>query len=632
MPGRHSYGFGEYVLDLQRGALLRAGASVKLRPKSFEVLRVLIERHGQLVTKEELLDAVWGNVVVTEGSLTQCLVDIRRALGDVSQEVIRTVPRRGYIFDVSVVALADASGTGGVDARPPASPDPTHRVPGRRAIVVLAVLTVLAALATWWAQTKGGGDTSAPTRPGEAQAGLNSVAVLPFVDMSAGHDQRYLADGIAEEILNRLAQSGELRVIARTSSFSFRDQPLHIPGIAAALNVSHVLEGSVRRSGNRVRITAQLIEASSNSHVWSDSYERRLDDLFAVQDEIATAVASALNVALVRGVQGSRMPANAAAYESFLQGQFFYHRRASGDFERAVRYFERAVALDPGYARAWAALSGAYGFLVEPGRPETEVWRDRQGEAARRSVELDPGLASAHQRLAGYYGETANFELAEVHLRQARELDPDDALVLGGLVSEAISRGDFDEAIAIERRVVARDPLSPLNRNILGVLLIAAGRLDEAMSEYRKVLDLNPDAGPDIRIDIVRILVLQERYDEATAMVSQLADGKFRDFGLALLYLTPDWRAEADAALERLAARPEDVLDSVRLAEVYAFRGMTEEAFSSLHERRIALERHGAAAWGWITYFQNELRVSPFLVPLHADSRWTVLLAAPGRR
>ena len=199
---------------------------------------------------------------------------------------------------------------------------------------------------------------------------MYSIAVLPFLDMSAAKDQGYLSDGVTEEILNRLSQADNLRVIARTSSFSMRDEALDVPEIAARLGVEYVLEGSVRRSGEQMRITAQLIDVSTNAHVWSRTYDRRVDDLFAVQDEIAASVAAALQVSLTGNDSAERPPASVEAHERFLQGQFHYNRRSPGDIERAVQNYKQAVALDPDYARAWAALAGAYSLLYDRGNQE----------------------------------------------------------------------------------------------------------------------------------------------------------------------------------------------------------------------------------------------------------------------
>ena len=223
--------------------------------------------------------------------------------------------------------------------------------------------------------------------------------------MSAGHDQAYLSDGISEEILNRLTKAGGLRVIARTSSFSFRDRPLDITEIGKRLGVSHVLEGSLRRAGDEIRITAQLISVSDNAHVWSETYTRTLDDLFVVQDEIAVAVADALRVRLAAGAPGTVTAVSPKAHESYLKGQYFFRRRAPGDVELARRYYEEAVAIDPGYARAWAALAGVYSFLAWPTDKPDEAFLKLEGEAARKAVALDPKLALAHIRMAAYYHE-----------------------------------------------------------------------------------------------------------------------------------------------------------------------------------------------------------------------------------
>jgi thioredoxin-like negative regulator of GroEL len=283
---------------------------------------------------------------------------------------------------------------------------------------------------------------------------------------------------------------------------------------------------------------------------------------------------------------------------------------------------------------AWAALAGAYSMLaLSDGQPLDRALQGKQGEAARRAVELDPRLAVAHARLAQFFWETSDDKKADEHLRVAAALDPDDPLVLG-FSTQALLRGDLDEAIALQRRMVSRDPLAATFRGNLAVLLLADGRLDEAMSEYRKVLELSPsgssdsrgtDARSEIDIEIARILVLQRRYDEAQSAIAQLPEGKFRDHGLALLWDVPGRVSEANLALQRLAAQPDDIMDSIRLAEVYAFRGMSQEAFASLQGRMEALERDENGRF-WIRVFQRELNVSPFLKPLHADPRWAALM------
>ena len=408
--------------------------------------------------------------------------------------------------------------------------------------------------------------------------------------------------------------------------------------IARKFGVTHVLEGSVRKSGDRVRITAQLIAASNSSHIWSETFDRAPGDVFAIQDEISASVATALQTTLAGGNSRGRPPANAAAYESFLKGDYFYFRRAPGDIERSITYFKQAIASDPSYARAWAALSGAYSQLAWVGvDPDREMQR-LQGEAALRAVELDPGLAVAHVRLASFYEETSDSKKAEEHKRIATTLDPSDPLVLGHVVSDAVDEGDFDKAIAIQRRLAAQDPLNGVARQLLAVHLLADEQFDAAMSEFRSVLELNPDAGPDIEIELVRIHALQGQDTEAFAAVSRMAKGKYLDHGLALLYRAPGHRAESDAAYARLLAQQgdvtesvgSDIMDDIRLAEVQAFRGQDDGAFATLNGKKSALFQRWGTTIPVVWYLQLEAKLSPFLKRLHGDPRWAEFISPPG--
>jgi TolB-like protein/Tfp pilus assembly protein PilF len=459
---------------------------------------------------------------------------------------------------------------------------------------------------------------------------MNSIAVLPFVDMSAEQNQVYLADGIAEEILNRLAQAGNLLVISRTSSFVFRSESMDIRDIAAKLDVQHVLEGSVRKSGDSIRITAQLIAAADNSHLWSETFDRELGDLFAIQDEIAASVATALQVRMAGGKPHDRMPATVEAYENYLQGQFFYHRRAPGDVERSARYYEDAVAMDPGYARAWAAMSGAFSLLRRKDPLNAQVWLDKQGQAALKAVELDPDLAAAHARLANFHYARSDIPAGDHHQQRAAVLDPDDLLVLGSAASRAIYHGDFDTAIRAWRRSIVQDPLAPTARINLATALAGDGQLDQALAEYRGVLDLSPDIGWEIELDVARMLILLRRFDEAQLRLTRIPEGPSRDYGQALLHEHSPARAEAAAALDRLdATHAADNRDFVRLADVYSYRGMREKAFAVLRtgKETFARDQESSADNAWT--FLLDLRLSPFLRPLHDDPRWQELMAPP---
>jgi TolB-like protein/DNA-binding winged helix-turn-helix (wHTH) protein/thioredoxin-like negative regulator of GroEL len=625
MSPNRSFAFGEFTLDLRRGALFRAGMEVKLRPKSFEVLRVLVERHGQLVSKEDLLAGIWGRAIVTDGAVTQCLIDVRRALGDESQQIVRTVPRRGYVFDAPVVESLTgppaASAAFEIASQDNALAPPRSK---RMAAVMIAAAVMLLVLAGTYLALEHTEDFAPPVaRP----AGW-SIAVLPFVDMSEAHDQQYLSDGVTEEILDRLANSKGLTVIARTSSFQFRDRPLDVAAIARKLNVTHVLEGSVRRSGDQVRVTVQLIDASTRLHVWSRVYDRSVNNLFSMQSEIAGSVASSLQARLTSS-GASKPPRNSSAYENYLRGKYFFGRRGEGDLDRAIANFERAVALDPEFARGWADLSGAYNAAA--GDDYATEWKSKQKFAAQRAVEADPGLIAGHIRLAGYYFDVGDGLAAREQFRIASTLDPSDTelarLAAGAPFSlpSQISGREIEES----RQAVARDPLTSTTRFLYGLQLFAVGRLDDALTEFRFALELNPGMDWDQRLEIARVLVAKRDYVAAYREMQQLPAGSPRAYALAMLIGAPDRRSEAEAAFAALSAvKSGGHIHFIRMAELCVLRGRRDEAFAWLERARTAIPQD-ATRYSRTWWLQAEMRLAPFLRSLHQDARWDRLMTVP---
>jgi len=598
------------------------GGRERLDPKVMDVFVHMAEHAGQVVLREELLARLWPNAVVTDDALTRCFYELRRGLAHAGGDehyrtLLETVPKRGYRLNAIVKPV-------GIQAAPQAPSEPLRRRGTLLAasIAALALAVIATGVFLWRMPDKLEATAGSPPP--------HSIAVLPFVDMSAAKDQGYFSDGVTEEILNHLSQSESLRVISRTSSFALRNEQLDVPKIAERLGVDYVLEGSVRKSGGRVRITAQLIDASTNSHVWSQTFDRSVDDLFAVQDEIAISVAAAVGSTTGGGRSARHVPASVEAYECFLQGEFHYHRRSPGDVERAVDYYLQAIALDPRYARAWAALAGAYSLLIgEMDETKTQALRILQGEAARKAVEIDPDLAVAHARLAQYFFHVARFQDGKAHLRTAVALDPDDPLVLGFSATDAIWKDDYAKALVLWRRISAKDPLSATSRGNLGYMLMLNDRLDEALAESQWALELNPDGGPSLHTNIARILIQLGRYDEASAGIRQLPEGNDRDYLIALLHRAPGWRQEADAALKRLAAAPRDVPATIQLADVYADRGQQDAAFDLLATEYRKIERDRAARPRALWYFQDEMRLSPYLKALHADPRWAQVATIP---
>lgn len=609
---------GAVAVDPGTGEISGPAGREKLDPKVMGVFLMLAKRAGQVVSREELLAQLWPGVVVSDDAITRCLYELRRQLSAASgndelRALVETLPKRGYRLNAGVAPLAAPD--------PPRTCSKSHTP--RRLAWIAGGLAAFAAIAVILALVY-------PGRPA-----IPRVAVLPFVDMSPTKDQGFLADGITEEILDRLSNSPDLKVTARTSSFSFRGQSPDIAEIARKLDVDYVLEGSVRKAGDRIRVTAQFIDTADSTHLWSRTYERTVADYFAIQDEIAAGVAETLEASLT-GPQIQRSTENLDALAQYAQGKFFYHRHSAGDIERAIEAFESAVALDPRYAQAWAALSGAYSLLANEKDAPDAALRRKQGEAAQRAVSLNPQLAIAHNRLGRYYWETGNLEQAEREFSQAMRLGPDQPLNLARQAGAAVWRGDLRAAIATQRRIVAADPMALSAHRNLASTLVADGQYASALAEYQLVREIAAGADPSLDTDVVRVLVLLRRYPEAEALVAGMPPGKRKDYGLALLYEAPGRRLIADAAFARLAGARYDstsrdgTLDTVLFAEACAIRGRYEEAFGALQGRMRALKAEPRWITSNIALLILESRLSPFLKPLWSDPQRKEFLAGAG--
>ena len=331
--------------------------------------------------------------------------------------------------------------------------------------------------------------------PAGVPVGNKSIAVLPFINMSEDRNNEYFSDGLSEELIDLLTKIPGLHVPARTSSFYFKGRQSTIAEIARALSVAHVLEGSVRKSGKTLRITAQLIRADNGYHLWSQTYDRQLDDIFKVQDEIAGAVVAALKVSLLEG-RAPRAPrtSNTEAYTLYLQGKSIYQRGTESDFNSAAQYFHRALALDANFAPAWATLANLHAdtFATYHSRPYAEVSADAHA-AADRAVAIDPKLSAAHQALGRIaYQVDWDWNRAELELATAVELDPGNSIALRIASYVAAMRGQSDDAIRLAQRAIERDPLDYWNYFALGIGNYSGGRMEGAEAAYRKALELNP--------------------------------------------------------------------------------------------------------------------------------------------
>lgn len=443
--------------------------------------------------------------------------------------------------------------------------------------------------------------------------GDRSIAVLPFVNMSSDKDQEYFADGISEELLNVLAKIPQLRVISRSSAFSFKGQNLDIREIAQRLNVDHVLEGSVRKAGNQVRITAQLVDARSDTHLWSETYDRPLDDIFAVQDEIAAAVAGQLKLQLLGA--GLKVKAtDPRAYALYLQARQLGLQRTPGGYERSIALHQQALAIDANYAAAWTGLAYNYLGQTDTGlRPIEEGYRLAR-DAVDRALEIDPDFAPAHAAL-GWIAMNHGGDLAAAarHLEHALTLEPTDADIIAtaGLLAQGLGR--LDTAIELDEYVTMRDPVNTIGHANLGIAYLYAGRLDEAIASIRMALSLSPGfAGAQFAVGVA--LLLKGDPAGALAAMQQEADESWRRIGLPMAWHALGKQVESDAALAELIAKDESSW-AYNIAYVLAFRGETDRAFEWL-DRALAYRDPGL----------TDIAVEPLFASLHTDPRWLTFL------
>jgi TolB-like protein/Flp pilus assembly protein TadD len=446
----------------------------------------------------------------------------------------------------------------------------------------------------------------------------HSIAVLPFVDMSSGKDQEYFSDGISEELLNLLAKIPQLQVTARTSSFSFKGKEVAIPEIAHALHVANVLEGSVRKSGNAVRITAQLIRAGTDTHLWSQTYDRKLDDIFAIQDEIAADVVKQLKLTLL-GAAPKVRATDPEAYALYLQAGQLGRQFTAEAFQQSDALYRKVLAIDPRYAPAWHGLSR--NFCLETGQgilPGKEGFAQAR-EAAMKALVIDPDYAPAHAQL-GWIAIYDDNDLAGAaqHSARALALDPADPSALTASATLLQSLGRLDEALALDEALVRRDPVNVNALFNLGYHQRMAGRLDAAIASFRTVLSLSPsNGGTHCQLGIA--LLLKGDAKGALAESEQETSEIYKMIGLPMAYHKLGRKADSDAALAVLIAKYEKDAPS-NIASVNAYRGKADQAFEWLDK---AVE-YGDGGLG-------EIVTDNLFDNIHADPRWQAYLRKIGK-
>jgi len=460
----------------------------------------------------------------------------------------------------------------------------------------------------------------APASPAESPAAApeRSVAVLPFTDMSERHDQEYFSDGLAEELIDALTRVPQLRVPARTSSFSFKGKAVTVGEIGRTLGVSHVLEGSVRKSGEHMRITAQLVRADDGFHLWSQTYDRDVRDVFAVQDDIARAVADELKLALLGiGTAAAARTTNIEAHNLYLEAQYRVARDTVPDLEQAVQLYEETLKLDPNYAAAWAGLAFCHTRRVANGLDTNGAGFRKASAAATRAIELDPQLGDGHLTLAiAKMQYEFDWRGAATALEKVATLDPNNALAEQIRGHLTVATGRMSDALMYFRRSVDGDPLNPINRKYLGRALHYARRTGEAETLLRNSIAENENF-PALHYELGRTLLLEGDPKGALSAFEAETDPSWRSFGLPLGYFATHRGAETQAAMQALLRRSQGA--EFQVAESYGFLGDTDKAFEWLD--RAVTQHDPGILW---------LRRDALLARLETDPRYPALLRRVG--
>jgi len=615
---------GGFELDLNSGELRLLGTingdgRVLLREQPFQVLRMLIERGGKIVTREEIKRRLWPNdtIVDFDHSINVAIGILRRALGDSADnpEYIETLARRGYRLLVAAEWLENtAEIQRGQPAGTQASPGPSGLIGRSRWWLAaflgsVAVVLLVAGYISW----RSFGSVPPP------RSEKIMLAVLPFQNLTGDPKQEYLADGLTEEMIAQLGRLDpeQLGVIARTSVMGYKHGDQRLDQIGRDLSVQYVLENSLRGSGDHLRVTVQLLQVKDQSHLWAQDYDYRPRDILNLEDDVAKAVAREIQIHLTPQQQADLRrlrPVNAEAFDAYMEGRFFLDRDSPGDLNRAVSYYEQAIKLDSSYALAWVGLSRTLFRQADRGSIPLNEGRRRSREAVERALVLDPNLPDAHA-LTGQIKREVDWDWtgANTSLQRAVELDPENSAVLNLAAGLADSFGRFEEAVELLRRAIALDPLNAAIRGSLAEICAVMGRQEEAEVHFKKALELNPDLSP-LHEGLGLLYLAQGRAQDALAEIEREQMGMWRLQGQAVAYYALHRRKESDTALSELIAKYQSQ-NAFLIAEVYSFQKEPDQAFKWLN--RAYVEHDSGVA---------ETKLSSLLKNLRGDPRYTAFL------
>jgi TolB-like protein/DNA-binding winged helix-turn-helix (wHTH) protein/Flp pilus assembly protein TadD len=615
--------FGVFDIDLHAGELLKNGLKIKLQEQPFQILTMLLSRPGEVVTRQELREKLWPSdtFVDFDAGLNTVIKRLRDTLDDPADRprYIETVPRKGYRF---IGSLQGSPGLEGASS-PFKGSSKRESLVFRRSIVVLLILLAVAAVSAtgvWY---------YSHSLQGQSGTRARSLAVLPFENLSGNLGEEYFVDGMTDELITSLAKVSSLRVISRTSVMRYKGAREPLRQIARELNVDAIVEGSVVKSGSHVRVTAQLIDASTDRHVWADSYTQELGNVVSLQNQIAAAITGQIQAKLTpeeRQQLARARPVNPEAHEAYLKGRYFWNRRTEKDLEKAIQYFEEAIQKDPNYAPAYAGMADAHmilgSFALNARRPD-EVFPKAEIEA-RKALELDETLAEAHDALGSIRTlYDWDRQATEREYKRALELNPSYATAhqLYGLYLSQIEK--HDEAIAETRRALQLDPLSVAISSSLGLRLYFARRYDQAIKQFGDALELDSNHA----LAHLWLGQTHEQKGNHRQAIIEIQKAVTLSPGSALFvaelghaYGVAGQRNEALKVLDELHKLSKDhYVSAYDQAIVYLGLGEKEQVFAwlqkAVHERSPMLVN---------------LKVDPALDPLRSDARFRTIMQRVG--
>src|SRR5437762_1951409 len=515
--------FDGFTLDLTRGCLLSGSREIKLRPKPFEALQYLVENPGRLINKAEFIHFLWPDTAVTDDSLVQCLMEVRRALGDDAQQIIKTVPRRGYIFErpvsdhasvMSVTTVTEESGVqliieeeetnghGLIDAQALPAARTVGLISARRATTIERLTTAFkqhrwAAAAGVLTLAVAAAGTAYFTRPGEA---IDSVAVMPFVNVNGDPNTDYLSEGISDNIIDRLSHLPNLKkVIALNSVLRYKGKETDPQLVGRELGVRAVVMGRLKQRGDDISVNVELIDVTDNKRLWGQQYNRKLADIADMQTEIAQEISERLRLRL-SGEEKKRLTegytGNSEAYQLYLMGGYYRRARTEKGLLKSVECFDLAISKDPNYAPAYAGLAASYGLIGYTGILPPKEARQKLEWATLKALELDQALPEAHSMMAIVRRLDLDWSAGEEEDKRALELDPNSAGAHQSYGYHLQTAGRFDEAMLHLKRAQELDPFSLINGANIGSLLYVMRQQDRAIEQLQEVIAMDPNYAP----------------------------------------------------------------------------------------------------------------------------------------